>query len=88
MAHATVVFEERVSGEHTIANSSRWKSRRTSSAHASRGTPASVRPTDARSARASAVNVCTCSVTVQALHMRSRSDGSAGCSESFQSPWP
>ena len=28
------------------------------------------------------------SVTVHALHRRSRIAGSTGCSESFQSPWP
>ena len=42
----------------------------------------------ARSARARAPRVWKCSVTVQALHMCSRITGSAGCSESFQSPWP
>ena len=46
------------------------------------------RAADGAQRRASVVSVWKCSVTVQALHRCSRSAGSAGCSESFQSPWP
>jgi hypothetical protein len=39
-------------------------------------------------AAASVHSVWCCSVTVHALHSRSRIAGSTGWSESFQSPWP
>ena len=38
--------------------------------------------------RPACASVWWCSVTVHALHSRSRIAGSTGCSESFQSPWP
>jgi len=74
-------------GSTPSPTSSRWKSSRTAFALSSSAGHGSLRPTR-RSAAASALSVWYWSVTVHALHRRSRIEGSAGWNESFQSPWP
>ena len=65
--------------------SRRWKSARTRSAIALYGAASSSSPRYPK-ASARVERVLKCSVTVQALHRRSRMAGSTGWRESFQSP--
>jgi hypothetical protein len=84
---ATVVVEVREAREHAVGEEAVRNSARMRTASAAKRAACSGRFAR-RYAPASAVSVCTCSVTVHALHRRSRIFGSTGWSESFQSPWP